>query len=30
MQTITKYNSKLHTMMDKLEESFYHLSRKFL
>ena len=30
MQTIQNYNTKIHTIMDRLEESFYHLSRKFL
>ena len=30
MQTITKYNTRLNIMLNRLEESFYKLSRKFL
>ena len=29
MQTITKYNMRLSVTLDRLEKSFYNLSRKF-
>ncbi len=30
MQTITSYNVRLNTMLNRLEKSFYNLSQKFL
>ena len=30
MQLLSKYNVKLHHMLEKLEDSFYDMSRKVL
>ena len=30
MQTISQYNTKIHCILEKLELSFYDLSRKVL